>query len=41
MTDQMDGLLAVSVKGTELNFDSDASKVDVGCWYGPVFLKIS
>lgn len=34
LTDQMDGPLAGSVMGTELHFDSDASKVEVGTgWY--------
>jgi len=30
-----------SVTGTELHFDSDASKVEVGYWYGLVLLKMS
>ena len=38
---QTDGPVAGSVMGTELHFDSDASKVEVGYWYGLVFLKMS
>ena len=41
MTDQMDGPVAGSVTGTELHFDSEASKVEVGYWYRLVLLKMS
>ena len=37
----MDGHVAGSVTGTELHLESDASKVEVGYWYGLVLLKIS
>lgn len=39
--DQMDGPVVGSVTDTELHFDSDASKVEVGYWYGQVLLKMS
>ena len=41
MTDQMDGPVAGSVTGTELYFNSDASKLEMGYWYGQVLLKMS
>lgn len=37
----MDGPVAASVTGTELHFDSDASKVEVGFFYRLVLLKMS
>lgn len=44
-TDEMrvslDGPVAGSVKGRELHSDSDASKVEVGYWYGLVSSKMS
>lgn len=36
MTAQIDDPVGGSVKGTELHLKSDATKVDVGYWYGPV-----
>ncbi len=36
--DQKDGPVAGSVMGAELHFESDASNVEVGYWYG---LKIN
>lgn len=38
---QMDGPVAVSVKGRELQSDSDASKVEVEYWFGLVSSKMS
>ena len=37
----MEGPMAESVTGTQLHFESDASKVEVGYWYGLVLLKMS
>lgn len=37
--DQMDGPVARTVMGTEL--ESDASKVEAGYWYGLVLLRMS
>lgn len=37
--DQMNGCVAAS--GTELHFSSDASKREVGHWYGLALLKMS
>ena len=39
--DQMNGPLSGSVTGTELHFESDTSKVEVGYWCGLVLLKMS